>query len=152
MREEMRNSRLTIDDILGLAPVEKFDLGQGKKGKGTIKKRKIKLPTELEYPVFFALVKDNPYIENPECEYKFHPTRKWRVDICWPDQKLAVEIEGAVWTGGRHVHPTGFVKDMEKYNTLSLMGYHLLRFTPQQMILNEAYPVILQWFKNNAKK
>jgi hypothetical protein len=28
-----------------------------------------------------------------QMEYLFHPERKWRIDYCWPEQKLAVEIE-----------------------------------------------------------
>lgn len=31
-------------------------------------------------------------------EHRFHPTRKWRLDFCWPEQMLAVELEGG---GGR---------------------------------------------------
>ncbi len=63
-------------------------------------------------------------------EFKFHPTRKWRADLCWPGHMLAVECEGGVWVGGRHTSGAGFTKDMEKYNALALAGYTLLRFTP----------------------
>lgn len=62
-------------------------------------------------------------------EYQFHPDRKWRVDFAFPPYKLAIEIEGAVWTGGRHTRPSGYLKDVEKYNELSAMGWRLLRFT-----------------------
>lgn len=69
----------------------------------------------------------------PEKEYKFHPSRKWRLDYAWPDTKLAVEIEGAIWINGRHTRGSGFSKDMEKYNTLTLWGWHLLRFEPNKI-------------------
>ena len=54
-----------------------------------------------------------------ECvkEHKFHPTRKWRFDYAIPAHKIALEVEGGVWTGGRHTSPKGFLNDMEKYNT-----------------------------------
>lgn len=66
-----------------------------------------------------------------ECvpEYKFHPKRRWRIDFAFPEIQLAVEIEGGVWTQGRHTRGSGFVKDMEKYNNLTLLEWKLLRFT-----------------------
>ncbi len=37
-----------------------------------------------------------------EREYRFDPHRLWRFDFAMPDQKLAIECEGAVWSNGRH--------------------------------------------------
>lgn len=65
----------------------------------------------------------------PVREFKFHPVRRWRVDFAWPSLKVAVELEGGIWTGGRHTRGSGFVADMEKYNALALMGWRLLRFS-----------------------
>lgn len=75
----------------------------------------------------------------PIPEYKFHPYRKWRIDFAWPHYKLAVEIEGGVWIKGRHNRGKGFLSDMEKYNELNRMGWHLFRFTPQQKGIAEKY-------------
>jgi very-short-patch-repair endonuclease len=72
----------------------------------------------------------------PIPEYKFHKKRKWRIDYAWPDIKLAVEIEGGAYTNGRHTRPVGFVKDMNKYNQLTMYGYYLLRFTPKNIDFN----------------
>lgn len=69
----------------------------------------------------------------PEREYKFHPTRKWRLDFAWPEYRLAVEIEGGAYKKGRHNRPVGFIKDMEKYNSLTLSGWYLLRFIPDKI-------------------
>jgi hypothetical protein len=69
----------------------------------------------------------------PTPEYRFHTTRKWRFDYAWPDKKIAIEVEGGVWTGGRHTRGAGFVADCEKYNTAAAMGWLVFRFTPQQM-------------------
>ena len=55
-------------------------------------------------------------LPRPQCEARFHPGRKWRIDYFWPEFKLAVEIEGGVFTKGRHVTGTGSIGDMEKYN------------------------------------
>ena len=85
-------------------------------------------------------------IPEPETEYKFCPDRRWRIDYCWPQHKLAVEIEGGVWNYGRHNRAVSFLKDMEKYNKLALMGFSLLRFTPQQWGNGEAALTIQKWF------
>lgn len=70
-----------------------------------------------------------------ECvkEYKFHPTRRWRFDYAIPDHKIALEVEGGVWTGGRHTSPKGFLNDIEKYNTATLMGWRVFRTTPDEL-------------------
>ena len=66
----------------------------------------------------------------PVYEYRFHSTRKWRFDYAWPDKKLALEVEGGVWTQGRHTRGSGFVGDMEKYNAAATMGWRILRVQP----------------------
>jgi very-short-patch-repair endonuclease len=67
----------------------------------------------------------------PEAEYRFHPVRKHRLDFAWPDSRLGLEVEGGVWTRGRHGRGSGIVKDMEKANLLAELGWRLLRVTPK---------------------
>ena len=67
-------------------------------------------------------------------EYRFSPDRGWRFDYAFPDYKIALEIEGGVWTGGRHINPKGFLNDMEKYNNATLMGWRLLRIVPADLL------------------
>ena len=69
----------------------------------------------------------------PEAEYRFHPFRKWRFDFAWPEQKVAVEIEGGIWTRGRHTRGAGYLGDLEKYNEAQLLGWIVLRCTPSQL-------------------
>ena len=71
-----------------------------------------------------------------EClkEFKFHPTRKWRFDYAIPQYKIALEVEGGVYSGGRHVRPNGFLGDMEKYNTATLMGWRVFRTVPDALL------------------
>lgn len=83
-------------------------------------------------------------IDIPKREYKFHATRKFRFDFAWIDCKLAVEIEGGVWIGGRHTRGTGYVSDMHKYNLASCDGWRVLRFTPQQIKKVDTYLMIKQ--------
>jgi hypothetical protein len=80
----------------------------------------------------------------PETEHKFHPTRKWRFDYAWPRYKIALEVEGGVWTGGRHTRPKGFLGDVEKYNHAAAMGWRILRTTPGNLIKAETAQLIKQ--------
>lgn len=63
-------------------------------------------------------------------EYKFYPSRKWRFDHAIVEDKIAIETEGGVWTGGRHTRGKGFINDMEKYNTATAMGWKVFRIVP----------------------
>lgn len=72
-------------------------------------------------------------LPKPTLEWKFHPKRKWRADLAWPELMIAVEIEGGVFTRGRHTSPQGFIGDMEKYNAYSVMGILLIRILPNQV-------------------
>ncbi|MWO66465.1 hypothetical protein GQM96_24295, partial [Escherichia coli] len=65
----------------------------------------------------------------PTREHRFAPPRRWRFAFAWPAFMLAVEIEGGVWTNGRHTRGSGFVADCEKYNAATLAGWKVLRFT-----------------------
>lgn len=65
-------------------------------------------------------------------EHQFCDGRKWRFDFACLDIATAIEIDGGVWTGGRHSRGTGQVADMEKLNTAQLFGWIVLRYTPQQ--------------------
>jgi very-short-patch-repair endonuclease len=68
-------------------------------------------------------------LPEPEQEYRFHPKRKWRFDMAYPGQRIAIEVEGGTFSNGRHTRGTGFTADCEKYNTAAIMGWCVLRFT-----------------------
>ena len=65
-------------------------------------------------------------------ELQFHPDRKWRFDYAFPSRKIAIEIDGAIWTLGRHNRPRGYLNDMEKLNTAASMGWLVLRFSTDE--------------------
>lgn len=87
------------------------------------------------------------YKVNFEREYRFCPERRWRADFYLPDYNLLVEVEGAIWTGGRHTRPKGFLADIEKYNTAQSLGFKILRVTPQAVKSGEAIKEIRQFLK-----
>ena len=66
-------------------------------------------------------------------EFQFHTTRKWRADFHIKNTKLLIEVEGGIWSGGRHTRGKGYIGDMEKYNAATMMGYQVLRFSTEQV-------------------
>ena len=68
-------------------------------------------------------------------EYRFHAERRWRLDLAFPERKLAVEVEGfaAGGTAGRHQRAAGFAADCEKYSELAIAGWRLIRVTGKQV-------------------
>ena len=68
-----------------------------------------------------------------EQEFKFHPKRKWRADFHIVGKKILVEVEGGIWSGGRHTRGKGYIGDMVKYNSATIMGFQVLRFSTEQV-------------------
>ncbi len=66
-------------------------------------------------------------------EHRFHPERRWRFDFALPAFCIAIEVEGGVWTRGRHVRGRGFAADAEKYNEAAILGWRVLRVTPEMV-------------------
>ena len=90
----------------------------------------------------YMLVLHNIDIPEPEYMFAKELKRKFRFDYCYIKNKLAIEIEGGVWINGRHNRPSGFIKDMEKYNMACLLGYRILRFTIQDLKKESTYITI----------
>ena len=70
---------------------------------------------------------------NFEQEFYFHPERKWRADFHLVNKKILVEVEGGIWTGGRHTRGKGYLGDLEKYNAATMMGFQVIRFSTDQV-------------------
>ncbi|OTG93679.1 hypothetical protein [Acinetobacter sp. ANC 3832] len=68
-----------------------------------------------------------------EQEFKFHPKRKWRADFHLVEKMILVEVEGGIWSNGRHTRGKGYLGDLEKYNAATMLGYQLLRFSTEQV-------------------
>ncbi len=75
-------------------------------------------------------------------EYRFHADRKWRFDFAWPTTRLALEVDGGTWSGGRHVTGSGYAADIEKANAAALAGYRVLRVTPSMVESGAALALI----------
>lgn len=69
----------------------------------------------------------------PIRNYRFHATRGWLLDFAWPEQLVAVEIEGGTRRKSRHTSPDGYQEDCIKYNSAALDGWLLLRYTGRDL-------------------
>ncbi len=87
--------------------------------------------SDLEEQLAYILAGDGlwPF----EQEHRFHPTRKWRFDFAWPEYKVAVEVEGGIWSQGRHTRGLGFQKDCTKYNEAAVDGWIVIRVTAKHI-------------------
>ena len=91
----------------------------------------------------------HPTLPQPGREVPILTTRKWRVDLAFATKRsnstrdfLVVECEGGVWSKGRHTRPSGFVKDIEKYNEIAVRGWRLVRVTADMIKSGEALIVV----------
>ncbi|MFB1502012.1 hypothetical protein [Thiocapsa sp. N5-Cardenillas] len=69
----------------------------------------------------------------PEFEFRFHPTRKWRLDISWPVRRVCLEVQGGIFIAGRHTRGAALLKEWEKLNTLASMGWRVLYCQPKDV-------------------
>lgn len=98
------------------------------------------------YLIFESYLRTQNIPFEKEVQFAKHLGRKWKTDymFCFPNgTRLAVEIEGGAFTGGRHTQGEGFVGDMQKYNAYTALGIKLLRFTPEQIEKEIVYVVNL---------
>lgn len=63
-------------------------------------------------------------------ELQFHPTRRWRFDIAFPSQKLAIELDGF---GFGHQSIKQKRADHEKQNAATELGWRVLRYTSYEL-------------------
>ena len=80
-------------------------------------------------------------LPRPVAEYRFHPTRKWRMDYAWPENpvatalnfRLAIEVEGGAFMpgGGRHSRGAGMRADLEKYQAALDLHWIVYRILPE---------------------
>jgi hypothetical protein len=82
----------------------------------------------------FFRVLDAKQLPRPAVEVRFAPPRRWRFDYAWVDHRVALEVDGGVWTRGRHLRGKGFLGDMEKMNRATVLGWRVVRTTPDQLV------------------
>lgn len=66
-------------------------------------------------------------LPTPETQAQVIPGRRHRFDFAWRDQRLLLEVQGGVWTGGKHGRGSGIIKDQEKLNLAAINGWRVLQ-------------------------
>ena len=78
----------------------------------------------------------------PIPEYRFAPPRKWRFDWAWPAHHLALEVQGGIWTGGRHVRPTRLMDEQEKLCEAAIAKFRVMFCTPEDVSTGAIFPLL----------
>ena len=102
------------------ADLHAVDATQGQRG--AIPMRMESDALRAQFDALWAILR-GPVLEQ---EYRFHPIRKWRFDYACPAARIAIELNGGVWSGGRHVRGAGYLRDREKINAAQLMGWRVI--------------------------
>lgn len=87
-----------------------------------------------------------------EREVCLFPARRWRVDFLLREFNLVIEVEGGTWKAGRHQRPEGFAMDCTKYNTLTVLGYSLLRYTTEMVERGDAIKDVCHFVCNSGAR
>lgn len=87
-------------------------------------------------------------------EHRFCKERKFRFDYACPELKIAVEKEGGIWLkgGGAHSRPQNILRDMEKYNLATAMGWKIIRRTPDQLVKPETIELLTKTLETHGRK
>lgn len=103
-------------------------MARGQHSRAASVKQRVPTPS---YPVAFSVLRSlDPHAV---AELRFAPPRRWRFDMALPTYLIAIEVEGGLFSGGRHTRGAGALADMEKYNAATVRGWRLLRFAPSQL-------------------
>ena len=70
----------------------------------------------------------NSVYEGWTVEHRFDSINRFRFDFAHIRLKIAVEMEGGIYTGSGHAKTGTYLKDMRKYNLAQLKGWILLRY------------------------
>lgn len=68
--------------------------------------------------------------------------KSWRFDYAYPQIKLAFELDGAVWSNGRHNRGKGMLEDRDKINAAQILGWTVYRLTYDQIADGRAIALI----------
>lgn len=69
----------------------------------------------------------------PMLEYQFHPVRGWQFDFAWPETAIALEVQGGIYSEGRHTRGAALEMEYEKLSEAAALGWRCLFTTPAKL-------------------
>ncbi len=94
-----------------------------------VKNKTSKSNLEASFDYYWRIF-DGPSLEP---EYRFDTKRRWRFDRAYPDNLIAIELDGGTFNQGRHTRGMGYSADCEKLNTAILAGWRVFRLTSDML-------------------
>jgi hypothetical protein len=85
-------------------------------------------------------------LPTPETEVPVVPSRRWAFDFAWRHWQIALEVEGGVFSSGRHTRGVGYTEDCEKYNRAAIEGWLVIRATTEMVDDGRAIDALRQAF------
>ena len=83
-----------------------------------------------------------------QLDERFEHMQDWRFDFADIKNRIAVEIDGGIWRGrsGAHTSPAGKIRDNQKGNAATILGWRLLRYSTKDDMSDfiRDYGLILQ--------
>ncbi len=102
-----------------------------------------KTKTDLEAEMAFNLKAAGLGGFVTECPFKgITGTRRYRFDLCYEAEKVAVEVQGGVFSGGRHVTGKGFSDERSKSAQAQILGWAYIEVTPAMIRSGEAVDLV----------
>lgn len=85
-------------------------------------------------------------LPDPTPEVVFAKPQRWRFDLAWWPEGIAVEFEGGTWAGANSRHTTGdgYANDCRKYSEAAIRDWVVLRFTTDMLRSGEAVDTTLR--------
>jgi hypothetical protein len=106
------------------------------------KKKAAKGHTHDEAASQFRLLCKASGLPMPVTEYVFAPPRKWRWDYAWPEEKIALEVDGGIFTHGAHVRGARILLTHEKLNAAACLNWRILYRVPRNLCTDETITIL----------
>lgn len=119
--------------LAGRTPKQIGPMFRGHKDNVKLPKEFRKYTRSLEDRFLRAWKKKFPKLEVPVREYRFHETRKFRIDFAWPEFRVGVEIQGGSFVKGGHNRAIVQSSDYEKVREAAKMGWIILPFNTKDI-------------------
>jgi very-short-patch-repair endonuclease len=104
--------------------------------------RAIRKAERERHETALATVLHQAGLPEPERQFRYADDRKWTADFCYPAARLLIEVQGGVWSGGRHTRGAGYERDRVKYFEAQLRGWRVIEVTPVMIADGRALSLI----------